>query len=340
MSHSHSLKRLLENLERTNRQRRLFKKNDAILVGFSGGPDSTALLLLLCTLRRKYGLKVGAAHLNHGLSPAARRYEAFVKKFCSERSVPLYTFRLNIRKFAEAHQKSTEEAGRLARYDFFERTAKRAEFNKIATAHTLDEQAETVLMRLLRGAGLRGLAGIPYQRKQGKLDVIRPLLECRKEDILLCLRENGVRFCVDHSNRNTRFTRNRVRGNLLPRIEKDFNPQIRQSLSQLQSVCEDAQGYLDQAARRFLRAHLRKAGPKRKRLALSPLKRLHPAVFREVLLGAASELKGSLKRLGFSHVSAVTELVQSPEAPLEAHLPGLCVRKTARHLEFIDTPSE
>ena len=170
-------KDLLQTLDVTNRRHGLIEPGDRIVAGVSGGPDSAALLALLGALREKYRLRLYAAHLDHGLSKAARRYAACARRLSERLGVPFFEARANVRRVARAAGRSLEEAGRLERYKFFQTIAQRCGAHKIATAHTRDDQAETILMRLLRGAGLRGLSGIPARRPEGRYTVIRPLLD-------------------------------------------------------------------------------------------------------------------------------------------------------------------
>src|SRR3989344_6614958 len=175
------LKTLLHQMELSNRKHRLFHERDSVVVGLSGGPDSVALLTLLSKLRRKYSLKIVAAHLNHGLSKKqAHSFYVLAKEAAEALKVPFYSKTVAVKRLAKRDKRSLEEMGRMVRYRFFEEIAAKTKCRKSATAHTLDDQAETVLMRIFRGSGLRGLTGIPYKRKQGRFELIRPLLSVEK----------------------------------------------------------------------------------------------------------------------------------------------------------------
>ena len=220
----------------------LFKKNDALVVGVSGGPDSIALLYLLEKLKKKYAFKINVAHLNHGLFKSeSKKYFQLVKKTAAALGVPLYSKSIDLRNLAKKRRRSIEEMGRIERYSFFESIAAKTHSNKIVTAHTLDDQAETVLLRLLRGSGLKGLMGIPAKRSQGKYQVVRPLLSTEKKELLSFLKENKIQYLQDKTNTDTAFTRNRVRHRLIPLLVKSYNPQIKNSLANLRSMCEEIQ---------------------------------------------------------------------------------------------------
>lgn len=218
-------------MNRLNRRRLLVRRGDRVLIALSAGPDSTALAHLLSLWRRKYGLTLAAAHVHHGLSAQNDRALELSRETARRLGIPFYSKKVSVRALARKHKKSLEEAGRDARYAFFGSLARRLRMNKVATGHTRDDQAETVLMRLVRGCGLDGLAGIPAKRPLGRSEVIRPLLDCRKKELSRFLTENGIPFQTDRSNASVRFTRNRVRHQLLPWIAENLNPSIHETLA-------------------------------------------------------------------------------------------------------------
>jgi tRNA(Ile)-lysidine synthase len=332
------LRKLLEQVEKDNRRYGLLKKKEALVVGLSGGPDSTALLFILSKLRRKYGWRLIAAHLNHGIHPAeARRHERLAEKTAERLGVVFRLKRVSCRTLAKRFKRSLEDAGRIERYRFFREAAARERAPKIVTAHTLDDQAETVLLRILRGSGLRGLAAIPRKRPEGRCEVVRPLLGCEKSDLLRMLKEERIPYALDASNRDGLFTRNRVRLDLLPGLAKRFNPRIKHTLASLQTVCEEAQDYLRHRSAKALRtcSGRSRGGQRGILLKLGPLKRLHPAISREVVCQAILARKGDLNRLDYHHISSILELVHSPKDGLQTHLPdGLVVRRTGDTLSI------
>ncbi len=338
------LKKLLQEIDIANRRYRLLKRGDRVVAAVSGGPDSMALLWLLSKLQRKYQLKIIVAHLNHGLlKKQSQKHLSLVKETAKALNLPFSAKKIDLKTLAKKNKRSLEEMGRMERYRFFEDVARKFGANKIATAHTLDDQAETMLLRILRGSGLRGLVGIPCKRKQGGQEVVRPLLFSEKKELLLFLKQNGLRFALDRSNQNVRFTRNRVRHELLPKLAELFNPQIKHTLANLQEISQETQDHLEKVSRRALAGCLvkRRSGKKRVSLELSQLKRLHPAVLREVLFQALLAKRGDLKRLGYSHIAGIIDMIHSPEEFLEQHLPGpLIVKKGQGTLDLIDTRSK
>jgi tRNA(Ile)-lysidine synthetase-like protein len=193
------LKRIIDESDRTNS----IPKGKGVLIAFSGGPDSTALFRILVALRKKFSLRLAAAHVNYRIrGDDSEEDERAVTSFCKAYDIPLFVLR------PKRMVGKNEEALRDIRYDFLEKTRKRIAFDAIATAHTQDDQAETVLMRLLRGAGTTGLSGM--RPKHGH--IIRPLLHIRKNDLISFLNEESVPFRTDKTNQDTRILRNRIRG--------------------------------------------------------------------------------------------------------------------------------
>lgn len=200
------------------RQYSLFSQGDRIAVGVSGGADSVALLRFLAALRPQFGWDLVVCHIHHGLRGAeADRDECFVRALAEQLGLPCAVSRIDAAALALRDHISVEEAGRMARYAFFAQTA--GEGGRIATAHTLDDSIETVLMNLVRGTGLRGLCGIPRIRG----NIVRPLLDCTRAEVEDYLGALGQPYCTDSTNLTNDYTRNRIRHDILPRL-CELNP--------------------------------------------------------------------------------------------------------------------
>lgn len=211
----------------------LIKQDDSVVIGVSGGPDSMALLHVLFDLKAKIGFEICVAHINHMLRKEAEEETKFVQEFCNQIGVDCYIKRIDIKKEAEKFKISTELAGRNARYDFFEQIAQKVGANKIATAHNANDNAETVLLNLMRGSGTSGLKGIEKIR-DGKL--IRPIIECTRKEIEAYCEENHLNPKYDKTNMENIYTRNKIRNLLIPYMEENFNPNIVQTLNRLSTI--------------------------------------------------------------------------------------------------------
>jgi len=208
----------------------LIKKRSKALVAFSGGPDSLALLHYL--VKRRKDLEILACHVNHGIRGKSAEWDlAFSRNFCKKNGVAFVSTEIDVPAIAAREKKSLEHAARNERYAFLLRTARRNNCLCVCTAHHADDNAETVLLNLLRGASARGLKGIPVRRPVSKdLYIARPLLWAGKKDILLYLKANGLRYRKDHTNEDEKHTRNWIRKKLLPMIEKK-QPRFREHLT-------------------------------------------------------------------------------------------------------------
>lgn len=218
----------------------LIKKGDNIVIGVSGGPDSITLLFVLYKLKEKLKIQLTVAHVNHMLREEADSETEFVREFCEKIGVKCYIKKINILEEANKQKISTELAGRKARYDFFEEVLQDVHANKIATAHNANDNAETLLMNLIRGSGSSGLKGIEKIR-EGKF--IRPIINCTRKEIEQYCKENNLNPKYDKTNKENIYTRNKIRNLLIPYIEKEFNPNIIETLNRLSEIVEKEDAY-------------------------------------------------------------------------------------------------
>jgi tRNA(Ile)-lysidine synthase len=294
----------------------LLRPGDSVLVACSGGPDSVALLHLLLELSRDIPFSLSVAHFNHQLRPQADADEHFVQTMTLALDLPYFAGRADVRAEANKRGLGIEEAGRCLRYEFLERAAAEAGTGRIATGHHRDDQAETVLMRLLRGTGLTGLAGIPAAR--GGV-IIRPLLDLGRDEILDYLRDRKRTWRTDDSNRDEKFLRNKIRNKLVPYLEKNFAPAVVRSLARLAAISRDEDEFLERAARTTARrAIMRKAGETF--LDAEALRKLPPAIARRVVRNFLLSLKGDLRDVSFDDVDAIRDMEDGAELPLSKTL--------------------
>lgn len=212
-----------------------------ILVGLSGGVDSVCLLHCLHCLKDEFGFSLFAAHVHHGLrGTEADRDEAFSESFCKKIHIPFYKVRVDVAAYAKENKLCVEDAGRQVRYSYFEKLKNEYSFDYIATAHHSDDNAETVLMRFLRGSGIHGLSGIPVCDKR---NIIRPFLFVNKKYILSYVEEHQLSYVTDSSNESCEYLRNQIRNDLIPQIEK-LNPGFKQALAQNIRLYQETDSFL------------------------------------------------------------------------------------------------
>ncbi|MGB9695134.1 MAG: tRNA lysidine(34) synthetase TilS [Caldisericaceae bacterium] len=226
--------------------KQLILPNDRVLLGVSGGPDSTAMLFALNELKDNLQFEVAIATFNHSLRREAAYEVEFVRSIASELAIPFFTERKNVQKTATDNSMSIEQAARLERLDFLFRIKKKGSFNKIALAHTLDDQVETVLFHLLKGAGSEGLAGIRAKSFDG---IIHPFLEITKKEILTFLDENNLKYVQDKSNLSLSYERNRIRMQLVP-LMQSFNPSFKLNLISTVRILQAEDDYLQMLAKK------------------------------------------------------------------------------------------
>ena len=262
---------------------------ELVVVAISGGPDSVALLHALNALRPVYSISLHAAHLEHGLrGPAAVEDMKFVESLCRDLGVPVTTQSVDILERARTSTLSVEAVARQARYEFLEAVRTKTGAARIATGHTANDQAETLLLNLIRGSGTLGLRGI---RPVIDGRIIRPLLETTRQQILEYLKENNTEFRTDDSNLDTAYDRNRVRQILIPLIEREFNPRIVESLSRTSEIFSLLADYIEEDVLREAES-CRQFGEGTVTIDLERFARLSPAVRMFTLYSAVRALEG------------------------------------------------
>ncbi|MBQ5698225.1 MAG: tRNA lysidine(34) synthetase TilS [Lachnospiraceae bacterium] len=236
------------------KQNHMAEPGDGVLAAVSGGADSVCLLLVLKALEESLGIHVAAFHLHHGLRGAeADRDERFVRELCERLQVPLYAVREDVAGYAKTHGLSEEEAGRILRYQWLEKTAGEFGCRRIATAHHKDDQTETVLMNLFRGSGLRGLGGIrPVRLLSGELTLIRPLLGINRQEIETYLLEEKEAWCEDSTNKELIYARNKVRNELIPWIREHINDRAEEHILKTAAFASQADEYFVSQAEKLL----------------------------------------------------------------------------------------
>ncbi len=266
---------LQEKVLKTIEENELIQKNDKIIIGVSGGPDSMCLLNVLNNLKEKLQIEILVCHINHRIRKEADEETLYVQEYCTNHNIPCFVKKVKVKELAEKQKVGTEEMGRKIRYEFFEEIAKKESANKIATAHTVNDNVETVLMNLLRGTAISGLKGIEIKRdvllntqneslKQAKyvskniiktedkqktklkIAYIRPLRECTRAEIEEYCKEQNLNPKIDKSNLENIYTRNKIRNKLIPYLQEEFNPNVIEGINRLSDLAKDDEEYFSQ----------------------------------------------------------------------------------------------
>jgi tRNA(Ile)-lysidine synthase len=306
---------LHQQIRRTIRRHGLLPPGGRVVVGLSGGSDSVAVTRLLLELAEHGDFTVaGVAHLNHRLRPSADRDEAFCRDFAARLSLPIIVEEADVRAFAAAHRLSLEDAARRLRYSFLERAASALGADRIAVGHTQDDQAETFLLKLIRGAGLAGLAGI-YPRRD---TVIRPLLDVSRAELRAYLAGVGEAWSEDESNADVVNPRNRIRHNVIPELDRAAGALTTPAIARAAALAREDADWLDELAREQIAPASagREGSPA---LDAAALGRMPRPIVRRVLLETLRQHAGG-REIGLEHVESVLALLGGLEGGVD--LPG------------------
>lgn len=314
---------------RVLRENGLAHSSKTLIVGVSGGPDSTALLATLIATQEALSVRLHVVHVNHGLRPEGRGDAAYVHRLCQQWAVPFTLKRADVEDLRQRRKLSLEEAARQARYAAFAAVARETHADAILLAHTANDQVETVLLNLLRGAGIHGLSGmettspippVPEEIAPPPIPLVRPFLETKRSEIEAYLKDQRLRPRLDASNLSPDFLRNRVRHELVPLMEA-----LRSGASDaILRTASAAHGVMDYLATQTAQAWEKvcaRRGEDAVYLRLAPTRDLHPALQTGVLQQAVKALVGSLEGWSYRHWDAMTRLLQQGVAGDSLNLP-------------------
>ena len=321
-----------EQIRRTIRRHRLWSPGARVLIGLSGGSDSVALTLLLQELAEQDCFTVVAvAHLNHRLRSTATRDERFCRDFAERVGLPIVAESIDVGSYAQTQRLSVEDAARRLRYDFLHRAAEALSADRIAVGHTRDDQAETFLLKLIRGAGLTGLAGI-YPRRD---TVVRPLIEVGRADLRQYLEARGQSWVEDETNDDLGNPRNRIRHRVLPELDLVGNASSTPAIARAAAIVREDGQWLDELSDRRFDALVVRSNDGLE-IDVSGLMAEPPPVRRRVVL-AALRLTAPNREMGFEHVESALEVasgesggVDVPGARVELRRGKMVLHRDAR----------
>ena len=311
--------KLIQTVGKTIEAYDMLKSEDSVIIGVSGGPDSVGLLHILIALAPRFSLRLGIAHLNHCLRHVESDNDAkFVASLSKTLDLPCYIQKEDVRKYQVENKLSMEEAARQVRYTFLKNVAKRNGFNKIALGHHREDNAELVLMNLFRGSGPLGLSGIPPVRDN---EIIRPLINSQRSEIIDFLKINRFEYTSDASNKDAKYLRNRIRHHLIPQLKTSYNPNIIDTLNRLTSIIRSEEEWIKDEINQLFKKIIVRRQDNHVTLSVSKLKRIHIAQQRRIIRKAIQLSKGNLRRITFSHIDAVRKLFTSKSGTANLDLP-------------------
>jgi tRNA(Ile)-lysidine synthase len=326
---------LRERVAETTHHYCMFAPGQTVGIAVSGGADSVALFHLLKELAPRLGIGLRVLHFNHLLRGAESGADCeFVKDLAAAHGIPFETASADVAQIALKSGENLEQAARDARYGFFREQLSAGEVDRVALGHTLSDQAETVLYRLLRGSGLAGLAGIHPVTADG---FVRPLIRIERPEIEQWLRQEGHEWREDSSNRDLRFDRNRIRHKLLPALEREWNPNLTAVLANMAEVARGEEAFWETEIERLVGEVLNRSSANSALVNCNLLNRCSLAQRRRLVRRAIRQAKSNLRQIDFAHVEDVLALAARDTGAGGLDLPGLLVRRSFEWLRLAPT---
>lgn len=284
------------------------KSGDTIVVGVSGGPDSICLLNVLKNLQNELKINIVVAHINHMIRKEADSETEFVQDFCKQRDIKCFVKKADVLQIAKEKKLGTEEVGRKIRYDFFEEVKNLVGGNKIATAHNANDNAETVLMNFLRGSGSTGLKGIEPIRDN---KLIRPIIECTRQEIEQYCNEKDLNPKYDKTNQENIYTRNKIRNMLIPYIQENFNPNIIETINRMSNLIATDEMYFKSIVKQSYKKTFISRTEKEIILDLKKFNVLEKVIKSRLIIYTINELLGTTNGIEKIHIEDVIKLCKN-----------------------------
>lgn len=302
------IKKVLDTIRKYN----LIENGDKLVLGVSGGPDSICMLNILNDIKNDDSIdlnfEIVVAHVNHLIREEAKEDENFVKNFCERIGIQFYSKSIDVQKIANNNKIGTEEAGRNARYDFFDEILEKTNSNKIAIAHNKNDKVETIIMNILRGSGVSGLKGIePIKNNK----YIRPLIECERFEIEQYCKDNNIDARIDRTNFENIYTRNKIRNVIIPYIKQEFNPNIIKTMDRLSDLVKEEDEYLERVVKDKYKELIIEEKSKEFIMDLKNFNREEKVIKSRLLLYTISRLLGTTKGIEKIHIEDIIKLIEN-----------------------------
>ena len=301
-----------EQVLKTINKYNLIKSGDKIVLAVSGGPDSIFMLDILNKIRQNpknnLSFNIIVCHVNHMIRKEAEEDETYVINFCKKNNIEYYIKRIDVQKYANNKKVGTEEAGRIVRYEFFDEIMQKTKANKIAIAHNKNDKVETIIMNLLRGSGSLGIKGIEPKRDE---KYIRPIIEIERKDIEKYCDQNKLEPRIDKTNFENTYTRNKIRNIVIPYIQKEFNPNIVNTITRLSEIITEEQQYLSKITKNEYQNLLIEEKENTIILDLKKFNILDNVIKKKLVLYTITKLKGSSKGIEKIHIDDIIKLCKN-----------------------------
>lgn len=282
---------LVEKVFKEIKENNLIREGDKVIVAVSGGPDSICLLHILNQLKTKIDFKIFVAHVNHMLREEADEETQYVEEFCKKLEIDCFIKKIDIRKVSREQKIGTEEAGRRARYEFFDEIFMKKGANKIATAHNKNDRVETVLLNIIRGSGISGLKGIETIREN---KYIRPIISIEREEIEKYCKKNNLKPRIDKSNFEDIYQRNKIRNKLIPYIKEEFNPNIIKTIDRLSQLAAEQDEFIKSITEKKYKEILIEEKENNITLDLKKFNLLDKVIKKQIILYTIKKVFGSI----------------------------------------------
>ncbi|MCD6435928.1 MAG: tRNA lysidine(34) synthetase TilS [Clostridiales bacterium] len=323
---------MIKQMQKTIDEHNLLEIGDKIIIGLSGGPDSVSMLYGLLALKEKYHIEIYAVHLNHMIRGAlADKDQEYVENLCKSLNIPIYSFRKDIPKMSRELKMTEEEVGRKVRYELFEKVCSEVNCDKIAIAQNKNDQVETFIMRVIRGAAIDGLASIKYIRDE---KFIRPLLGCARKDIEDFCEKNNLKPRIDHTNYETEYFRNKVRIKLIPHMIETYNPNLIDTIYRNVEIIQKDLDYLEsEALKEFNKFEMNN-------ISLDRLNELHPAILSRVLRKIIENKIGYLRDVSSGQIEELEKVILRRNTGKKVIIKGIVFQVENRALKIYKSQSD